>query len=343
MVSGMRDRRWPLGMVVGLAIGLALLGAVVGQAGAQAPEKATVTVGTSVRDIGFLSIYVANAKGLWKREGLDVKLVIFRGGVDAFQAAAGGAVDVMASSVTEPIDAYISRHPIKAFWSVSNVPIYELWSRAEIKSPAQLKAKRGKVAVSGIGALSHTIAAFMLEKVGLTDRDIEFLAVGGPGERLAALRAGRVDAIPATPPGHLLLEEEGFNRLLRLRDVVKDFQYEVYYGREAFIRSHPNTLNAVIRGTIRGIQAMKANPEEAAEILMKVINFPAAKRSLAVAAVKEVVNDFPEDGRFAEEGIDIFLNFYRKKGELKEIPKHEAFIDYSFTRAFQARPYRPTN
>lgn len=341
MVSRIHGWGWRIGMTA-LAVGLAL-GVLARQVQAQAPEKATVTVGTSVRDIGFLSIYVANAKGLWKREGLEVKLVTFRGGVDAFQATAGGAVDVMASAVTEPIDAHLSRQPIKAFWSVSNIPIYELWSRTDIKTPAQLKAKRGKVAVSGIGALSHTIAAFMLEKVGLTDRDIEFLAVGGPGERLAALRAGRVDAIPATPPGNLLLEEEGFNRLLRLRDVVKEFEYEVYYAREAFIRSHPTTLNALIRGTIRGIRAMKANPEEAAEILMRVINFPAAKRSLALRAVREVLEDFPEGGRFAEAGIDIFLNFYKKRGELKEIPKHDAFIDYSFTRAFQARPYRPTN
>ncbi len=328
-----------------LLVLVALIGGLVSgsrSAGAAAREKTNLTVGTSVRDIGFLNVYVADAKGFFKDEGLDVRLVYFRGSGEAVPALAGGAVDLLADSFTTAIDAYVAGQPLRAIWSVSNIPVYQIYSRPEIKTVQDLRGK--KVAVSGIGALSHLIAIYMLEKAGLgadAEKAIQYLAVGGPPDRLAALRAGRVDAIPATLPGTYLLEDEGFRKLVDLRSLVKEFEYEALTAKNDFVTANPNTIRAVARALARGGYFIQRSPVESADILNKVINFPGAQRGLTVRAVSEVLTDFPLDGHFAEGSVDLFLNFYKDRGQLKTVPRHAEIIDYQFVREFQQHPFKP--
>ena len=92
---------------------------------------------------------------------------------------------------------------------------------------------------------------------------------------------------------------------------------------------------------IRANYFIRQHPVEAADVLNKVINFPGAQRGLTVRAVSEVLADFPMDGHFAESGIDAFLNFYKDRGQLKTIPRHDAFINYQFVREFQQNPFKP--
>jgi NitT/TauT family transport system substrate-binding protein len=309
--------------------------------GAPAPEKTTLSIGTSVRDIGFLNVYVADAKGFFKNEGLAVKLLYFRGSGEAVPALAGGAVDLLADSFTTAIDAYVAGQPLKAIWSVSNIPAYQIYARREIKTVQDLRGK--KIAVSGIGALSHLITIYMLQRGGLSDADrsVQYLAVGGPNDRLAALRAGRVDAIPSTVPGSYLLEEEGYTQLLDLRHLVKEFQYESLTAKNDFVNANPNTVRAVLRALIRAGYFIRRSPVESADILNKIINFPGAQRGLTVRAVSEVLADFPLDGHFAEGSVDVFLGFYKQMGHLKTVPRHDAIIDYRFIREFEEHPVHP--
>lgn len=309
--------------------------------GAAGPEKTSLSIGTSVRDIGFLNVYVADAKGFFKDEGLTVKVLYFRGSGEAVPALAGGVVDLLADSFTTAIDAYVAGQPIKAIWSLSNTPVYQIYARKEIKTVQELRGK--KIAVSGIGALSHLITIYMLQRAGMPDADkaVQYLAVGGPTDRVAALRAGRVDAIPSTIPGSYLLEEEGFTKLLDLRNLIKEFEYEVFTAKNDFIKANPNTIRAVLRAVIRAGYFIRRNPVEAADILNKVINFSGAQRGLTVRAVSEVLADFPVDGHFAEGSVDVFLNFYKARGDLKTVPRHEAIIDYQFIRDVQEHPVRP--
>ena len=56
---------------------------------------AKIIVGLSSVNVAFLPVYVTEAKGFFKDEGLDVLLVLFNAGATNLQALIGGDVQIM--------------------------------------------------------------------------------------------------------------------------------------------------------------------------------------------------------------------------------------------------------
>ena len=84
-------------MFLSLAVGLLLLGLV------PAKSSAKVIVGLSSVNVAFLPVYVTEAKGFFKDEGLDVLLVLCNAGATNLQALIGGDVQIMGSAFVETI------------------------------------------------------------------------------------------------------------------------------------------------------------------------------------------------------------------------------------------------
>ena len=86
----MRPRRYLVGIVLwfcALSVGSLEVRAQVGKV-----EAANVTIGLSVNDSTFLPIYLAEAAGYYKDEGLNVRVLAFRGGSDLTRALVAGSV-----------------------------------------------------------------------------------------------------------------------------------------------------------------------------------------------------------------------------------------------------------
>ena len=73
-------------LLLSLAVTL-LLGGIV-----SSKSSAKIIVGLSSVNVAFLPVYVTEAKGFFKDEGLDVLLVLFNAGATNLQALIGGDV-----------------------------------------------------------------------------------------------------------------------------------------------------------------------------------------------------------------------------------------------------------
>ena len=96
--------------LVSLALTLLLCGVV--------PSKSTakIVVGLSSVNVAFLPVYVTEAKGFFKDEGLDVLLVLFNAGATNLQALIGGDVQIMGSAFVETIGGRAAGIDVKNFW-----------------------------------------------------------------------------------------------------------------------------------------------------------------------------------------------------------------------------------
>jgi len=301
-------------------------------------EKPNLKLGVSVKDIGFLPVYIADAKGFWKDEGLNIELVSFAGGSAQLQALAGGAVDFGVGAITEPMDAYIVGRDIKAFYAESNYPVYVWYGKPQYNSINDLKGG-GKIAISRLGSLTHQISAWVVQQAGMDpEKDVQYIQAGSPLDRVAALQSGQVDAIPATPPGIYLLERDGYKPLVKLADYLPEFQYEVFYASSALLKANPETFRAVIRGWVRAVQWAKDNKSEATDILVKYLGTVDSDRPDVAKAVDFMMPYFREDGVYAEESIKVLLQFSVDKGDLKAMPPLTDILDYSFIEYFKANP-----
>src|SRR6478735_523025 len=92
------------------------LGALVAMgAMAQAPEKKKITIAVGGKSLFYyLPLTVAERKGYFRDEGLEVEIPDFAGGARALQAMVGGSADMVSGAYEHTINMAAKKQPIKA-------------------------------------------------------------------------------------------------------------------------------------------------------------------------------------------------------------------------------------
>lgn len=309
-----------------VAVSLAVL------AGPALAQDKPVKIGLVTGDIANLTVYVGEAKGFFKEAGLDAQIVQFGSDAAAAQGLTAGAVQLNVGSIGSVINSYATGRDLTAFWSVINMPAYQWYGLPKFNNFKELKG--GRIGISSFSSLAHRISEWAVAYNGMDPKkDVQYVAVGGPLERLAALKVGQVDAIPASPPGSLMLEEMGFKLLFDLKDAFPEFEYEVYYARKGTIERDRDLINRVINAQTKAIVWAKANPEETTQIVMNRSGVNKDLYRFYRKTVDMALPYYPEKGTFAEKSIDVFVQFYKDQGQIKDNPPLSAFIDFSFVEA----------
>jgi NitT/TauT family transport system substrate-binding protein len=170
--------------------------------GQPAPLAARLRIGLSGDAVQFLPLYLGGEQHLFRREGLEVAVVNFGGGARAAAALAGGSIDIVATSLESILAAIRGGHPVKVFYSPSGGIPFKWYARPEIAGWADLRGRRA--AVSSFGSVSDVLTRYALRRHGLVaGTDVYVVQAGEPAVRLAALRAGRVDAAILFTPRRL--------------------------------------------------------------------------------------------------------------------------------------------
>ena len=173
-------------------------------------EARKVTVAVPVLDVTQSALFVARDQGYFQKEGLDVELILMRGGV-ANQALIGGNVE-FTTVPTAGLQAALQGAPLKVVLSTFHKPMFWLYSRPQIRSVKELHNK--KIAVSSLGAAGDSALRELIKKSGMDEnRDVAILAIGTTATRLGALSTGVVDAAMMTFPHNITAAECGFSRV----------------------------------------------------------------------------------------------------------------------------------
>src|SRR5215210_5753079 len=126
---------------------LASLAASAGFAQAQAPEKPKLTLGVGGKALlYYLPLTVAERKGFFKEEGLDVEINDFGGGAKSLQALIGGSVDVVTGAYEHTIRMQAKSQDVRAAVELGRFPAVVIAVRkdkaGQIKSPADFKGAK---------------------------------------------------------------------------------------------------------------------------------------------------------------------------------------------------------
>ena len=125
---------------------------------------------------------------------------------------------------------------------------YELIVQESVKSVEDLKGK--SVGISRVGSASDVAARVLIKGLGLEPvRDVPILQVGGPTERAAAFRTGRIIGFPS-PPGTIHLAKGMPHRvMISTADFQKryDFPYICSTTTKTYLASHRETMRRARR------------------------------------------------------------------------------------------------
>ena len=219
------------------------------------------TTGISISE---LPVKVAQLKGFWREEGLDVEVILIRGAV-GMQALLGGSVDYTSASGST-IAAAVRGLPVKLVFISSAKPMFELVSQAQIKSIQELKGKI--VGISSRGGSNDLMMQLILQKNGLApNKDVTTIIVGAQEETVIALRTGRIAAALLTPPRNFMLQRDGFNRLAYASDYMPTYGNGGIGVTDEKIKTNPAEVLALVKGTVKGLQYSLKNRAEMIKIM----------------------------------------------------------------------------
>jgi len=290
-------------------------------------SSAKIIVGLSSVNVAFLPVYVTEAKGFFKDEGLDVLLVLFNAGATNLQALIGGDVQIMGSAFVETLGGRAAGIDVKNFWGVCNLMPFQLYSQPDFKSMKQAKGKR--FAISRFGSLTDFLTRATLRHFGIDEKEVTILQIGSTPARFAAMTAKGVDASVVWFPVTEIARAQGYNKLLDLKDIFPEWPYETFAARESYLNKERDQVTKFLRAYQKGVRYTLDNKAEAVKIMNKYVKMDPA---YAPAGYDEYRDSFPLNGQIAEKAIPVVIDEEFRTGRIKKKLTVEDMVDRSFIK-----------
>jgi NitT/TauT family transport system substrate-binding protein len=233
---------------------------------AEAQELKRIKMGYPAISYNQVHIWVAKDAGLFKKQGLDVEVIFFRGGQIATQALVAGDPPIV--NIGTVVQAGLQGHDVVLIASSESAYNYSVVARPGVAKIEQLKGKR--LGVSGFGSASHNAALILLKKFNLEpNKDVAVVVAGPTMERLAAVDAGRIDATILTPSEMPRARKQGLVEVYDMLDLGIEVQGNGFATSRSFIRSNREIALSALKGYVEALFYIPRNREETRRITAK--------------------------------------------------------------------------
>jgi NitT/TauT family transport system substrate-binding protein len=214
--------------------------------------------------------YVAQARGHYKKNGLDADLLFIPSTTTSVSSLVAGDVQVANASGGGVASAVVAGADLVMVACYLNSLPYELVVHQSVKSAEDLKGK--SVGISRVGSASDVAARALIRGLGMEpDRQVMIMQVGGPAERAAAFRTGRIAGFPS-PPGIIHLTKGIPHRILiSTADFQKRFEFPYICATttKSYLARHRDIVKKVIMAHIEATQFFKSQKEATKKIISK--------------------------------------------------------------------------
>jgi NitT/TauT family transport system substrate-binding protein len=311
----------------GWLVGLLLFG-VFHLPSLDAQDKALKKINWGVTSLsaGNWIPWIAKEAKIYEKHGLDVQLILLRGSGQTSAAILGGSIFAAPVTLTTMIMADLSGADfVNVAHTVAAVNT-KLLVKSDIKRVEDLKGKR--VGITSLGSLSDFLLKHAFRKYGLDpNRDITWLTMGTPTERLQGLLAGSVDAVEASYPIDLQGEKNGYRVLLDLRKEVSYPSMSVVTQRKT-INEDRDTVARMVRAHVEGIAYFKQNKEFSLRVLGRALKIN--DREMLENSYETYKQDFIATPYPITKGLEATYDFIAQTRPEVRNRKPEEFVDTSF-------------
>ncbi|HLN85648.1 MAG TPA: ABC transporter substrate-binding protein, partial [Candidatus Limnocylindrales bacterium] len=221
-----------------------------------------------------LPVYIAQEKGFYRENNVEVDAVFTRGGGENVQAVVSGDAQIgLGTGTLAVISAFVKKAPIKiaaaeitgmdAFWYVQG--------NTAMRKLEDLAGK--KIAYSRPGASSHMAVLGIDEQIkakGL--KPAEPVSLGGIPEVYTAVRTGQADAGWSVAPFYLDQVEKGDLRVIVKGEEIaamKEITARVHFVNTNFAAKNPDAVRGYFRAQQKALDFMFGHKEETAKIWIR--------------------------------------------------------------------------
>ncbi|MBC2382048.1 ABC transporter substrate-binding protein [Pseudomonas sp. WS 5106] len=329
-----------------LLLSASLLVGGLGATATQAATPAPVTYGGSTWFSSF-PVWVGIDKGIFKKNGLDVKWQLFGTSSSRMSAMVSGNLDFAASSAIPALSLMAAGS--KSFEVVSEpdsfVTVQGVFTNGEIKDIASLKGKKIGVTYASSG---HILILDLLKQAQMDpNKDVMLLNI--PTQEMpAALKTGQIDAAVAWSPTFNILQQQGSTLLAddTQFSLYKQFKIgtgpDILIASRAYTKEHPKEAQAFVDSYMEAIAFIKANPEEAAKSITELTKLPVEEQLKTINAIEwhdlaDQKKTLIETQSF-QHGLNQLAAFMVENKQLSKVPAVDDWFNTSFVSHAEIRP-----
>jgi NitT/TauT family transport system substrate-binding protein len=305
-------RVWALGLVIGLAVA------------ASSVNADPVRIGFAAESVDYAPAWAAEKLGLFKKAGVEVKLITFRGGAAAQEALSAGSADIIAY-FSPAVALAVSKGAREKM--VGTVGAGHVGWNVIVKADSSFKTVKDlagkKVGISAKATTSDMAALWVAENAGVKFQEIPLGAALAP-----ALRSGQVDAVVFSAMITMREVEAGQARLLL--DLTKEMPptlANVYTASQDMIDKRPQDLRATLGAIYEALAYMRANRDWTLTYLKEFAKSDNEK--LNEALYNHVIRELSPDGHIEKAWIETGLGIAARAWNMPELTKVDASALFS--------------
>ncbi len=313
-------------------------------ADAQTVRKVKITIPVIAHSM--TPVFLAQNKGFFKDEKLDVDVTSTNGGGPDIRALIAGDVDF---SFTTGDNVIVAEQEGKRLVIVMSAlhRLFINWAMHKDTAKAKgisettplaekIKSLKGlTVGVTNAGALTAHLAAFVIRKAGYNPQpDVQIIPIGSGPTWLAALENHKVDVALTAPPVPETAISRGFAIMLinnaRGEDPsIPEFLMEDLIARPETLAKEPDVVRGMVRALTRANRwALQSTPEQVADALKPSMKTIAP--AIMLAGVKAVLPALSQDGKTSERSVQITEDVLEQAGILKKRIAYSQIINNNF-------------
>ncbi len=311
-------------------IALAFIAAsVVGPATARAQEPIKIIYSQLTMTNSVL--WFAQEAGLFARHGLAAEL-IYVDSTPSVQALTAGHAPVATMSGGLTVGPYLNGLDLVMLAACCNLLSYQLITRPEIRRAEDLRGK--VIGIGRFGAAADWGLRLILRKLGINEnRDVQIVQAGGggPATRLAAMEAKKFDATVLDPPQTVRARHLGFRTLADGAELGINFLQGGLVTRQAFIRTHEDTVRRIVRVFVEGIHFAKTQKEKALAVMQKNLRIR-EREALEDAYDAFVVKQFPRAPYVSTAAVQTIFELAAARDPRARTADSQGFVDSRFVK-----------
>ena len=306
-----------------------------------AQAKVTIAVG-GASCLCYLPTMLAASLGEFKKAGVDVEVVQFKGGSDSLKAVMGGSADVASGYFDHCVNLAAKGQHLQSFVVYDRFPglvlVVSPKHNDTVKSVKDLAGK--KVGVSAPGSSTDFFLKYLLSKNGVDSNSVGVIGVGLGGSAIAAMEQGQIDAAVMLDPAVTVLAGQ-FKDLRILsdtrsqKDTLSVFGGEypggALYAQADWIKGHQKEVQAMTNAIVSTLKWIHSHTAE--EIAAKMPPELIGKDKPGyIAALKNTMPMYSETGRMDPKGAAAVLAVFSQSSPA--VAKANIDLSKTYTNSF---------
>ena len=287
--------------------------------GAESLQK--IRVGLPSLALTYMPFYVAQEKGLLKKNGLEAEYIQMNTGIQP-QAIMGGNINFF-PSLSTGISAAVAGLPLVIVLNFYNITPWMLVTSKDINKPQDLIGK--KVAISGIRTTGHYLIMAWFKKVEISEKDVGFIMTGGTASSFASLASGQVAGAVLTPPFDDKAVSQGFKKFMLIGDLV-EIPTSGLVASRAEITNQRDKVQRTIAALVDAVAWIRVNRTESVKLIADKFKITPAE---ANGTYETLVNMFNKDGRLPPKIARGYLDLLRQERSVPADIDPQKFLDFS--------------